>query len=574
MTTTSAKPKKKTHGIYYTPDSIASLLCDWAIQSTSDTVLEPSFGGCGFLRAVHNRFLDLGVVENEIFQRIYGSDIDSTAFQHLQKILPFSNGHFLESDFLALHCNSFPLKNKFSVIAGNPPYVSHHNMLPDQKEKAWEWLKASTFNKQIDKRSSLWVYFILHSLSFLQEGGRIVWVLPGSFLHADYASEVRNILSQHFSRILAIVVGPRLFISDGTEEISIFLLGDDYHNSSLLKSNVYFSFVSSPQEVPEIIQTWEDGKLKTQEMSTINFLPKVTADIYHELSSSKNVITIGDLYDVQIGVVSGANDFFILTKTSWETHQLPEDVLTYVLTRFRDTRGLSMRREDLLSILEAGKPCMLLDTNKVETLPKSVEAYLSKFPKENFERTTFQRRAARVWHHFNDHRIPDAFFPYMNNDGPYIVINESGMTSTNSVHRMFLKGKITEAKTTIRNLYQKQVAISILSTYSQLSAELEGRTYGAGVLKHEPSETKRIKLFFNENLTTNEIQTTFEEIDQAIRKREYEKAQDKADNFVLSHFSIMNQDEYRKEFQRGLSIMRLNRSPSSWKGQNIDEANN
>ena len=36
-------------GAYYTPERLSQLLTDWAIRHVDDTVLEPSFGGCGFL---------------------------------------------------------------------------------------------------------------------------------------------------------------------------------------------------------------------------------------------------------------------------------------------------------------------------------------------------------------------------------------------------------------------------------------------------------------------------------------------------------------------------------------------
>lgn len=565
MNTKIENTKKKTHGIFYTPDEVASLLCDWAIQSPSDTVLEPSFGGCGFLKAIHRRFSSLGISESDIFQRIYGSDIDPVAFQYLREILPYSNGHFLQADFLALNIDSFPSQSKVSVIVGNPPYVSHHNMLPKQKEKAWEWLQKSGFRKQIGKRSSLWVYFVLHSLSFLQPGGRIVWVLPGSFLHADYARSVRKILEQHFTRLLAIAVGSRLFIEDGTEEMSIFLLGDGYQPSRREKGRVSFSFAASPTDASKIIQDWDRGKLDVKTFSPANYLPKMVLDVYQHLSSQANVVTLGDLYNIRIGIVSGANDFFILTKKKWDENRLPDSVLTYILPRFRFAEGALLSKSDLLDMQEAGKPCMMLDTSKVNDIPLSVKDYLSTFPEQRLHSTTFRRRASRIWHHFNDHRIPDAFFPYMNKDGPHIVINEAGVISTNSIHRLYLKSDFNRIYAPDSNTLQKQIAISILTTFSQLSAELVGRVYGAGVLKHEPSEAKQIRLALDITMDKEHIATVFREVDIALRSNNRQRAQEIADDFVFSNFSLSERKDYRESLLQGLMTMRLNRSPRKWK---------
>ena len=565
MTMSSEKTKKKTHGIFYTPDNVASLLCKWAIQSPSDTVLEPSFGGCGFLRATNSRFIEIGVDESETFQRIFGSDIDSTAFGHLKKIFPYSNGHFIQSDFLGLRFEEFPSLGKFSIVIGNPPYVSHHNMLPEQKKAAWAWLENSPYNTQIDKRSSLWVYFVLHGLSFLKEGGRIVWVLPGSFLHADYANQVRNILQQKFKRILSIVVGSRLFLNDDTEEISIFLLGDGYLPVSSESCKTSFAFASSPQEVPQIIDSWERDQIETHTMSLASLLPSSTQVVYQKIASN-NTIALGNLFDIRIGIVSGANDFFIMNQEEWKKHHLPKSFESYILTRFKDTNGLEFTEKDLQTMLDAGGRNILLDTNRSIKTPQTVNNFLNQFPIERLQATTFKRRGPKSWHQFNDQKIPDAFLPYMNNNGPRIVINKAKVISTNSVHRLYYIKKHGHGA---KGLVMKQAAISLLSTFSQLSAEMEGRVYGAGVLKHEPSEAKNIKLVFKRNIEPNDLKNindVFKKINQKLREGKFQEAQELSDDFVLSDIPVKERNKIIEELQRGLTLMRVNRSPKSWKG--------
>jgi len=78
------------------------------------------------------------------------------------------------------------------------------------------------------------------------------------------------------------------------------------------------------------------------------------------------------------------------------------------------------------------------------------------------------------------------------------------------------------------------VAISILTTFSQLSAEIEGRSYGSGVLKHEPSEAKKIKIYIPDNFDKKEITKTFNLIDHHIRNNDPESAQKIADNFIFN----------------------------------------
>src|SRR5438132_13329776 len=41
-------------GAFYTPDDLATVLTRWALEEGPGTVLDPSYGGCAFMRAAVN----------------------------------------------------------------------------------------------------------------------------------------------------------------------------------------------------------------------------------------------------------------------------------------------------------------------------------------------------------------------------------------------------------------------------------------------------------------------------------------------------------------------------------------
>ncbi len=86
-------------GAFYTPERLSQILSNWVIRSGSDTVLEPSFGGCGFLQAARNRLSALGCASPR--SQIYGCDIDPVAFDYLANTLgsPVDLMRFIQSDF-------------------------------------------------------------------------------------------------------------------------------------------------------------------------------------------------------------------------------------------------------------------------------------------------------------------------------------------------------------------------------------------------------------------------------------------------------------------------------------------
>jgi hypothetical protein len=74
-----ATARRKALGAFYTPRPMAQALVDWAVRSTEDRVLDPSFGGLVFLEAGVERLRSLGLPLTSASQRVGGIDIDRVA---------------------------------------------------------------------------------------------------------------------------------------------------------------------------------------------------------------------------------------------------------------------------------------------------------------------------------------------------------------------------------------------------------------------------------------------------------------------------------------------------------------
>mgnify|MGYP003599951813 FL=1 len=110
----STVESKKKLGAFYTPNNLCQILADWAITSSENKILEPSFGQCGFLEASRLRLERLGCPDPK--ENIYGCDIDTNAFDFLKKILgePIDEQKFILEDFMKLWPNVH-WKNNFNI---------------------------------------------------------------------------------------------------------------------------------------------------------------------------------------------------------------------------------------------------------------------------------------------------------------------------------------------------------------------------------------------------------------------------------------------------------------------------
>lgn len=522
--------ERKKFGIFYTPPKVTQILTNWGVRDSKDTIFEPSFGGCGFLEASCERLEALG--SNQPINQIYGCDIDENAFNsylypiYLEKDSSI-NCRFIKENFLSLTPEDFKQVG-FSSIIGNPPYISYHKMSEDQRKSAIEVTK--NLKIKLDKRASLWAYFVLHSLSFLNKEGRLAFVLPGSFLQSNYSEVLRDKISSSFEHSLIIQIGERLFSSEGTDESTSILLAEGFGKTT--GGTTKIEFVSKIKDLENKIQKWKKiqvEKTSTHSKSSYILASKSSIKTFEGIQKKVSFIELGDIANISIGIVTGANDFFIIDDNTARKWEIPSDFLSPIFSKFRMTSGVEFTIDDSNKKIAENFRCFFVDTKgKKRIRNKKLKAYLDSFSKkEKLKNVTFAKRP--IWHSPLYMELPDAFFPYMHNSGPRIILNGARTLCTNTIHRVFFKDKNGKS---LLNKDKKLVAISILSSFSQFSAELEGRTYGSGALKIEPSEAKRIKLIFPEDLSEELINIEFDAVDNLFREN-FNKQPDSATNELV-----------------------------------------
>jgi hypothetical protein len=492
--------ERKRLGIYYTPPEIARELATWAIRDKRDVVLEPSFGGCNFLTAAADRLAALGSVAPR--EQICGVDLDGEAWRALLDRFPRLDptGRFLNTDFLTVDPSDFATP-KFDAVIGNPPYVPHHALSGQQKSTAWSCVSKSDW--QLPRTASLWAYFVLHSLAFCRRGARIAFVLPPALLRSNYAQAVHAALGRAFSSVLITELTERVFADQGTDERSILLRADGFRDLSLIGANRP-CVVGSPSF----------------------FANTAEADVYNSITSSS--VALADCARIRIGIVTGANKTFLLAADTAEQYALPDDVLVPALTKSALASGLDYTVDDHVLAVTAGARCYLLSApiTPLRLQHDNVRRYLEAAGLPGTNRTFTKRQ---FWFGLEDVAAPDAFLSYMHHDAPMFALNSARAVCANNIHRLWWLAHVTARD-------QKLAAVSFLSSYTQLSAELEGRCYGGGVLKHEVREAGRLRLLLPKAVTPDEADVLFRSINSALRDGHRDVATDLADNAILRQF--------------------------------------
>lgn len=526
---------KRKLGAFYTPSNISDLLSNWSIRHADDRILEPSFGGCGFLKSAVDRLKALGNINPK--SQIYGCDVDPNAFEHLSNTLgdQAELGHFIQGDFLNV-ASIESWRGQFDVVIGNPPYLPYQKIDPIVRDPALQHIKS--IGLKLGQRSSLWAYFVALSIGNLADGGRIAWVLPGSFLQADYAHGVRRFLAARFEKIRAFSVQQRLFLEEGTDEETVILLGEGFTSQprSIVPADISLSVCPDLSGLASSVNAWLAGEL----ISTSDCSAAVTGQISPQarsvldsLGASPYSETLGKYLSIRIGLVTGDNPFFLLTRDRARELGISEDKLRPVLSKFSYFDGLYFSRDDQNKLLEKGGRALLVNCANTGNEP-ALQAYIDRYPAEKIKSVgTYGKRPC--WTSPEDGNIPPAFFPVMHHLGPRLILNHSGANCTNTLHRAFLKPLVSEDKC-------KLLSISLLSTFSQISAEIVGRKYGSGVLKHEPRDAERISVLMPSVFDPAHLTSVYSTIDLALRSGQSALARNLADEFILSALDIDKAD--------------------------------
>lgn len=523
--------RRKALGAFYTPDLLSQVLSDWGIRKSTDFIVEPSFGGCTFLESISQRLESFNC--SGVINSVVGCDIDLAAFEKLSstKGLVYNKSNFYLRDFLQLNPDEV-LAEKADLVIGNPPYIRHSYFSEEQKKSIEAW--KVKYKLDVDARSSLWVHFLLHGLNFLRRNGRLALVLPGSFLSADYSKKIQEILRLRFTKTLVISLSERIFLEEGAEERSVILLCEGFENDKSKPGKMDVVNCSYLKDIEGCIQRWPEGNLSARNFEGVGATSCVDSGAIEDFLQFSNVAPIKKLRElaaVNIGIVTGDTKYFIRTASDWARYGIPKESLKFIVPKIKDIAGINLTSAQCQHLIDGDVRCLLLDTSK-EDLPYTVVRYLELYDKARLDKVaTFRKRD--LWHQPDDFKQPHGFLSFLTHNGPRLIVNSVRVNSTNSVHRVFLNEFGI-------GVGAKLIAVSLLTTYTQLHAEIIGRICGSGALKLEPKDALKLQVIIPDQYDRSKLLSLFGWINRQMKSDSYDENEVRkaADSFIEQSLGV------------------------------------
>ena len=501
----------KLRGGYYTPDKISEFITDWAVKTAADTILEPSCGDGSFLNAITHRLKILGATRQEVKKNVIGVELDSV---EAEKAAQYGTTVVCK-DFFSYFREVVDDKKKFDAIVGNPPFIRYQNFNEEYREIAFTLMNKYGFKP--NRLTNIWLPFLLLSCNALKPNGRLGMVIPAELFQVDYAAEARQFLSGFFDR-LTIITFKQLVFDDIQQEV-VLLLGErgcEKHRIRIVELNNIEDLISQGQKC---LDTAEQKQLDTGKDKWVKYyLTNEELQLLKKLDHDSRISNATDLYEVNVGLVSGENDFFILNRSVVAEHNLESTVLP-IVSRSEQLKGIQLTEKDFDSLIDAGKKVFFFAPGnaEVDDLTKEQKEYIE-YGEENGYNKNYKCRIRPKWYYVSSTWDADAFLIRQAHLYPRMILNKKNALVTDTLHKVrFLQGVQGEC-----------VAAAFLNTYTFALSETLGRSYGGGVLTFEPGEMRKFRIPMR-----GADQLDLSKIDGWQRKGEIDKILEYTDGVLL-----------------------------------------
>ena len=485
---TKTRSERNQLGQFATPTELAGDMLEYSNGLLSEShqsirFLDPAFGTGAFYSAFL-RFFQPSQIE-----RAQGYEVDPHFAQPSAELWANTPLEMEVADFTRVP-PPVQDRNRANLLICNPPYVRHHHLSADEKVRLQN-LVRNRVGVRLSGLAGLYCYFLLISHDWLSEGGLAGWLIPSEFMSVNYGEQIRQYLLQQVTLL----------------HIHRFSPEDVQFGDALVSSAMVWFRKRDPSTNHEIKFSYGGTLSKPQMSRQIPMVDLRRANKWIGFSETSDRILVGsnqkalptkpklsDWFDIKRGLVTGANEFFILTREQIEEHNLPTEFFIPILPSPRHlVAGEIEADEDGNPAL--GQKLFLLACNLpgrvVKTRYPSLWKYLQEGVRKGFDKRYLCRHRS-PWYSQEIRPASPLLCNYMGrisseNKSPFrFFLNHSEATAPNVYLMLYPKPAIAHE---LRSKPELLKAVwKALGTIPSGVLMGVGRVYGGGLYKIEPKE--------------------------------------------------------------------------------------
>jgi adenine-specific DNA-methyltransferase len=468
VSSTSEARQRKNLGVVYTPAAAASAITDYVLsklESLPSSVLEPSVGDGSFLAALLSKRVAAATVT--------AIDIDPVATETLKFSHP--EAEIICSDFLDYALSSGA--GKFDLIIGNPPFIRSRFFSPDFADNVGKLAAQQAYAR--GELKNAWAAFVLAASSLLTCGGTLAFIVPYELLNVSYGKHLQSELFTKFRYLEILVPDEKAFV--GIEQDAVVVIAS---NLDTLPERHCIKLVTSLEQPNSGYA--RDLKLDGTKNQSVelksSLLDSHTSELLHKMRTASK--TVSNFCTCRAGIVTAANDFFILSGEEVENLGLGPWARPILKKGSYLGSDLEYNQSQYAENAERHK-CLLIDFVSDGQPPLSEAAldYIKFGEGLGFDKR-FKMRSRDPWYKIPIVASSEALFFKRSHRLPRLVPNRAEILATDTAYIVTAKDGFD----------MQAIAFSFYNILTILFAEIDGRFYGGGVLELTPSEFRSLPL--------------------------------------------------------------------------------
>ena len=505
--------EKKELGAFYTQKEVARFLVEWGLEEAPRSLMDPSCGD--------GRFLEIAGKLREL--RLVGCDVSAQALDQARSSLQEAGleAEWISSDFFAIEPSEI---EPVDLVVGNPPFIRYQRFDNSSRRKALR--SALRVGVRLSRLTSSWAPFLLHAMQFLRPEGRLAMVVPAEIKQTQYGLRTLRALLSHFHHVLLIAFERNFF--EGAQEETCLLLASGFGGQSRHIHVLPLVSIEDLQDLSLLDSSEKKVQVPLQEDALARFAEAYLAPeeqrVWNRVKQHPQVQSLASLARVTNGYVTGDNAFFHRTLEEAQQAGFPPTWLFPVARSSKSLQGLTFEPSDI-ERLEARSAAHHLVVPQDDLFLAADRPALDRWIEESESRGTperFKCRQRQPWWRVPGIQTADVLVSYMAGAFPRASVNRAQAAYCNSLHGLRLRNDGPP----------ERLALALYSSLSLLSLEIEGRSYGGGILKLEPRELDRVLVPWPV-LPERETVRTSNLADRRLREGKYREANRIADEALL-----------------------------------------
>ena len=509
--------EEKINGRYFTPRAIAEYIVAWILQTENEIerVLEPSCGDGIFLECLLSTpiwgqcKIDAIEIEESIACQA-AERINGNSLQHgWRKIRRLDEScRIIVDDFYNAYRKGL-IEERYQAIAGNPPYIRYQYLTGAQRDEQSEILTDNGMHS--NKMINAWVSFVVACVNVMDTESRIGLVLPAELLQVKYAEDLRRYLVNRLQRLTIVTFENLIF--DGIEQEVVLLLGEKTPNLEEHRIRIVQYRDAEDMIVRNDLDMYEfyNADLSGNKW-TKYFLNHRQNHLIDAIKNDNRFVKFGSIAKCEVGITTGNNNYFSINRDIVDRYNL-EEYCRPLIARSVNIKGIVFTEDDWMENVTRGAKTYLLDLATVdqENFNDGLKEYIE-LGENKGENKGYKCRIRNEWYKVPSVWSPNAFFLRRNYLYPKFMLNSNDVNavSTDTMHRVTINDNIDE----------KLLLLAYYNSVSLAFTEIEGRSYGGGVLEILPGEVSNImipNLHELEGMGDEEIGELVDMIDRHVR---------------------------------------------------------